>query len=782
MKKNSKKGFTLVEIIIVIALLVVIAGIFSLNMIKSLSKQKVEENENVVSQILSAANTYVSVNPEEVENLYNGYGYVDIPIGDLRDAGLLSEELKDSETGEIIPDTDKVRVKLDLGDFLDFTYPADGDQDAWKFIADNKNIPYDENGSVEKWCAVNTDNLMGSNVYEDLIIDPTSDYSTKKSKLYIVDKEAKMYTGGLNGYFNEFKLKVDSCDVNPSKVGTYTITYKYTDPKLDVEKTVKRTVYVESANKDVISFGVEINGGTPIVRGTRPDVIPIKIVETYRDGSREIETVIGKLGIPGIEYEIADFDTSKVITKDATVNRTKKNSDGSLPVTQKTRYQVIPDEYKLTYDIGYTLNRRESSFPDRVKKYNNDIAMLKTKKTVKFQYSYVAGANNITYAKPSGTYGNYGGNLVNVTDFACSGSNLCRRGYTFDGWYIQPTTCMTTYAYPEATLTKSVSIGNTKIYNNTMMSNLCNHTVKAKWIPNKYTVFFNLNGSYNDLGSSLSPTSKIVTYDETYGTLPTPTRVGYTFLGWFTSATGGTQITASTEVDIIANQNLYAHWKANNYTVSYNTGGSKIVTFDSPYGPLRSATPPSGSSRTYTCNGDCTCQTVTYYTFDGWSLNGQYISSGTIVRTPYNHTLSAIFTRHSYKNGPFCPPPPSPPKPKPNTGSGGSSGGSGGSSGSGGSCTPSCSTDSCSDDHFANANQCQIDWVNNGCQSTNDPGCEELHDIAMSERDEGVTGSDTSSGCTATYCPNSGNTWDPITGTTTSGATGGTISITVPKS
>ena len=185
MKKNSKKGFTLVEIIIVIALLVVIAGIFSLNMIKSLSKQKVEENENVVSQILSAANTYVSVNPEEVENLYNGYGYVDIPIGDLRDAGLLSEELKDSETGEIIPDTDKVRVKLDLGDFLDFTYPADGDQDAWKFIADNKSIPYDENGSVEKWCAVNTDNLMGSNVYEDLIIDPTSDYSTKKSKLYI---------------------------------------------------------------------------------------------------------------------------------------------------------------------------------------------------------------------------------------------------------------------------------------------------------------------------------------------------------------------------------------------------------------------------------------------------------------------------------------------------------------------------------------------------------------------------------------------------------------------
>lgn len=763
MRKNNKKGFTLVEIIIVIALLVVVAGIFSLNMIKSLSKQKVEENENIISQIISAANTYVSVNPDEVENLYNGYGYVDIPIGDLRDAGLLSEEIKDAETGEVIPDDEKVRVKLDLGEYLDFTYPADGEQDAWKFVADNKNVPYDENGSIDAWCKVDTSHPLSSNVFEDLIVDPSSDYATRKSKMYIIDKNAKMYEGGQSGYFDEFKLKVDSCDVNPSKVGTYTITYKFTDPQLNSEKTVKRTVYVESANKDIISFGVEINGGTPIVRGTRTDVIPIKIVETYRDGSKEINTVIGKLGTPGLEYKIDDFSTNTVTSKDATINRTKKNSDGSLPKPPKVRYQVIPDSYKLTYDIGYTLNKRESSFPDRVRKYNNDIAMLKTKKTVKFQYSYVSGANNITYAKPSGTYGSYGGNLINVTGFSCSGSNLCRRGYTFNGWYIQPTTCMTTYSYPEATKTRSVSIGNTIVYNSTLMSNLCDHTVKARWTPNKYTVYFNFNG-HNDLpGWSLSPTSKIVTYDSTYGTLPTPVRLGYTFLGWFTSPTGGTQILPSTEVDIIANQTLYAHWKANNYTVSFDFAGgsgspsSKVVTFDSTYGILPSPSKRGWTERSY--SGDCTITTSYYYVFNGYSLNGMSINSGSQVRTPYDHTLRGSFSLRSSRSV-YCPPPPPPNPPAPSGGGGsGSGGGSGGSSGSGSSCTPSCWT-------VCNGNSLQSGQM---CSDL----AQELHDSGQMTWEE-INNSpihsqaqdhyNNAAGGNASYNPSTGVTTDTSTG------------------
>jgi uncharacterized repeat protein (TIGR02543 family) len=42
------------------------------------------------------------------------------------------------------------------------------------------------------------------------------------------------------------------------------------------------------------------------------------------------------------------------------------------------------------------------------------------------------------------------------------------------------------------------------------------------------------------------------------GSLPVPTRTGYEFVGWFTAASGGTQITADTP--ITTSMTLYAHW------------------------------------------------------------------------------------------------------------------------------------------------------------------------------------------------------------------------------
>lgn len=85
-------------------------------------------------------------------------------------------------------------------------------------------------------------------------------------------------------------------------------------------------------------------------------------------------------------------------------------------------------------------------------------------------------------------------------------------------------------------------------------------TLYAQWEANTYKITFNANGG-------TTPTaSKSVTYNSTYETLPTPTRTGYTFAGWFTTAGGGTQVTASTKVAITAAQTLYAHWTINSYT------------------------------------------------------------------------------------------------------------------------------------------------------------------------------------------------------------------------
>ena len=87
-----------------------------------------------------------------------------------------------------------------------------------------------------------------------------------------------------------------------------------------------------------------------------------------------------------------------------------------------------------------------------------------------------------------------------------------------------------------------------------------------------YTVTFNANGG------SVTTTSKTVTSGSTYGTLPTPTRSGYTFDGWYTAASGGTKITSSTTVNLTGNQTLYAHWTKipEMCTVTFDANGGTV--------------------------------------------------------------------------------------------------------------------------------------------------------------------------------------------------------------
>ncbi|WP_195543537.1 SH3 domain-containing protein [Massiliimalia timonensis] len=82
-----------------------------------------------------------------------------------------------------------------------------------------------------------------------------------------------------------------------------------------------------------------------------------------------------------------------------------------------------------------------------------------------------------------------------------------------------------------------------------------------------YKVTFNANGG------SVSTSSKTVKYGSTYGTLPTPTRSGYDFKGWYTAKSGGTKITSSSKVSITKNTTLYAQWekKATEKLVTYKT-------------------------------------------------------------------------------------------------------------------------------------------------------------------------------------------------------------------
>ena len=57
----------------------------------------------------------------------------------------------------------------------------------------------------------------------------------------------------------------------------------------------------------------------------------------------------------------------------------------------------------------------------------------------------------------------------------------------------------------------------------------------------------------------MSPTTVTVRGGHAVGELPTPTRTGYDFDGWYTAASGGTEVTPET-IAVGDTMIFYAHW------------------------------------------------------------------------------------------------------------------------------------------------------------------------------------------------------------------------------
>ena len=197
---------------------------------------------------------------------------------------------------------------------------------------------------------------------------------------------------------------------------------------------------------------------------------------------------------------------------------------------------------------------------------------------------------------------------------------LTQDGYTFDGWYQDDD-----------------DLGKTeKLIEGQTLKTAKKWELYGKLTPNEYTVTFDPNAE----GASVDPTNKIVTFDAAYDTLPTPTREGYTFEGWYLSKTEFTdanKVEATTIVKTPGDHMLYANWAANTYTVTFNPNAddatvaptSKLVTFDAAYGELPTPTREN-------------------YRFVGWYLNGVRVTKDTIVKTAANHTLLAGWSRSYY--------------------------------------------------------------------------------------------------------------------------------------
>lgn len=182
-----------------------------------------------------------------------------------------------------------------------------------------------------------------------------------------------------------------------------------------------------------------------------------------------------------------------------------------------------------------------------------------------------------------------------------------RSGYTFVGWY-----------------TEKNGKGS-KILDTTVVTNEVDHTLYAYWSNEVCTVKFEPNGGKVDISSTKA------VYDCPYGTLPTPTRTGYDFAGWYTQANGGSEVTESMTVQTTDTVTLYARWSNAKYIVTFNADGGSCAT-------------ASQSAEYAKAYGTLPTPTRTGYTFDGWytaATGGSKVNSDTVYNTAGNTTLYA---------------------------------------------------------------------------------------------------------------------------------------------
>ena len=208
------------------------------------------------------------------------------------------------------------------------------------------------------------------------------------------------------------------------------------------------------------------------------------------------------------------------------------------------------------------------------------------------------------------TFDANGGSISSSTKIVKKGKAIgtlptpTRSGYTFAGWY-------------------TAKSGGSKISTSTTVSK--DTTYYAHWTAKSSSVTETVTVTFDANGGSVSSSTKKVEKGKAIGTLPTPTRSGYTFAGWYTAKSGGSKISTSTTVS--KNTTYYAHWTANDSS----TVEMVIVTFDANGGTASLSTKRIKKGKTI---GTLPDAVRTDYEFEGWYTakdGGNRVSSGTIV-------------------------------------------------------------------------------------------------------------------------------------------------------
>ena len=209
---------------------------------------------------------------------------------------------------------------------------------------------------------------------------------------------------------------------------------------------------------------------------------------------------------------------------------------------------------------------------------------------------------------------------------ALTANAFTRNGYNFAGWNTKADGTGTSYTDKQSVSNLTSTDGGSV-------------TLYAQWKAKNITINWDANGG------SVTSTSSTYTYDGDAIQLPNPSYAGHSFLGWYTAADGGTQITdVGTTNKPYEEVTYYAHWEVSivEYKVTFGVG-----TGSTSYGTLTAATNSgnitSGSNIVEGTSVTFTANPKPGYKVEGWYTNAACTSDKLDAgSTTYNTSITAV--------------------------------------------------------------------------------------------------------------------------------------------
>ena len=391
--------------------------------------------------------------------------------------------------------------------------------------------------------------------------------SYPKANLIILNNE---YSGTMNNSSDE-----DFYKINTLSTGKLYISFDHDYVEDSTSWIIKIFKYANNEYSELSSVEVSAKSSGNYV---------LPFVGTVANGTYYVRVYCGFYKPTGIEYRLStkftatNFAEQELNNSYQTANTIVLNKEYTGTMNSGEDRDFYKITASATGNIPVTFNHKyknqSGSWIIAVYSYqNNEYKELghkeiSIKNSVESNLIYtISAAKNVAYfVKITNGYYKTTGNEYTILLGQKSASTTYTVTYNTNGGSVSPSSASVTsggsVTLPTPTKTGYTCLGWSTSGSATTASYSCgssykpsqNITLYAIWKKNAPTM---CTLTYNANGGSVSPSSATFEMGKTV-TLPTPTRSGYTFDGWYTAKDGGTKVSESLKVT--ANITLYAHW------------------------------------------------------------------------------------------------------------------------------------------------------------------------------------------------------------------------------